>query len=119
MRGIFTAAGVAALTAISAMSSSASAQRGGGDRWEQLGCVEVGRQVESDIIKVGRREGRYKAIRLNVENRDIRIADLKVVYGDGQPDHLAVNATLRSGSPSRPLDLAGWARSIEQIELVA
>jgi hypothetical protein len=117
MRNSSTRVGLAALALISAMSSTASAQRGG--TWEQLGCVEVGRRVETDTIKVGRGEGRFKAVRLLVDNRDIRIADLKVVYGDGQPDHLAFNAILRAGSPSRPLELAGWARAIERIELLA
>jgi hypothetical protein len=120
MSGRVAGTALAALALMGVMSGDqASAQRGGGDKWERLGCVEVGRRVETDIIQIGRREGRYKAVRLQVENRDININSLKVIYGDGQPDMLAVNATLRVGSPSRPLDLEGWARSIERIELVA
>jgi hypothetical protein len=117
--GLGVSVGLAALVLTGALAGTASAQRSGGDRWEQLGCVEVGRRVEVDVIQVGRREGRYKAVRLQVQNRDIRINDLRVIYGDGQPDQLAVNASLRVGSPSRPLDLEGWARAIERIELVA
>jgi hypothetical protein len=117
--GLGVSVGLAALALTGAMTETASAQRSGGDSWEQLGCVEVGRRVDVDVIQVGRREGRYKAVRLQVQNRDIRINDLRVIYGDGQPDQLAVNASLRVGSPSRPLDLEGWARAIERIELVA
>ncbi len=117
--GIGASLGLAALALTGIMPGPASAQRGGGDKWEQLGCVEVGRRVEVGVIDVGRREGRFKAVRLQVENRNIRIENLKVIYGDGQPDILVVNATLRTGSPSRPLDLEGWARAIERVELVA
>jgi hypothetical protein len=120
MNGRIASISLAALTLLGAISSPATAQRSGDrDRWEQLGCVEVGRRVETDIIRVGRGEGRFKAVRLLVDNRDIRIADLKVIYTDGQSDSLAFNAFVRAGSPSRPLQLAGWARSIERIELLA
>lgn len=99
--------------------TGANAQGRHEGKWENLGCAEVGRQSDLDTIKVGRSEGRFKAIRLEVERRDIFIKDLKVVYADGEPDHLAVNAEVADGRPTKPLDLKGWARAIDRIELVA
>jgi hypothetical protein len=109
--------GLAALTLMGALPHSAAAQRAG--NWEELGCVEVGRRTEVDTIKVGRGEGRFKSVRIQVNKRDIRIQDLKVFYADGQPDVLAHNATVKVDTPTRPMELAGWARAIDRIELVA
>ena len=48
---------------------------------------------------------------------DINILDLKVVYGNGAPDHIPVRAVIRQGDRTRPLDLRGWERSIDRVEL--
>jgi hypothetical protein len=101
-------------------SSDVAAQRSrGSEDWQSLGCVEVGHRTDIDVVEVGRKEGRFKAIRLKVANRDINIRNLKVVYADGQPDIIAANANVPADRTSRPLALQGWSRSIERIELVA
>ena len=102
--------------------TSASAQvrrdRGGdGDNWERLGCEDVGRRVDRDVIKVGRREGRFTAIRLEAKGNDVSILDLKVVYANGAPDDIRVRRELREGDQTRPLDLKGRDRAIDRIEL--
>lgn len=50
-----------------------SAQRGKGN-WERLGCEEVGRRSDRDVIRVGRREGRFKAIRLAASGNDVQVS---------------------------------------------
>ena len=70
------------------------------------------------MIKVGRREGRFKAIRLSASGNDVRVEDLKVVYaGGGAPDDIRVRSELREGTDTRPLDLKGRDRAIDRIEL--
>lgn len=91
----------------------------GGGRWEQLGCVEVGRRADFDVIQVGRREGRFRAIMLTVSGNDVHIEDLRVIYANGQPDQIAVRAEMREGSRSQPLDLRGRERAIQRIEIVS
>ena len=106
---------------IPAATSDADAQgprRGGGD-WERLGCVEVGRRTDRDVIEVGRREGRFRAIRLEVSGNDVDVQDLKVVYANGQPDDIRVRSELREGTQTRPLDLKGRDRAIARIEIVS
>jgi hypothetical protein len=98
-----------------------SAQRRDRDndsKWERLGCEEVGRRTDRDVIKVGRREGRFEAIRLTASGNDVRVEDLKVVYANGRPDDIRVRSELREGSETRPLDLQGRDRAIDRIELV-
>ena len=90
----------------------------GGDHWDQLGCQKVGFLVDRDVIRVGRREGKFKAIRLNVSGNDVYINDLKVVYGNGAPDDIQVRSEIREGAMTRPLDLKGRGeRVIDRIEL--
>ena len=111
--------GILLISAIAA--SSASAQRRDdkrGDRWEELGCQSVGLLGDRDTIKVGRREGRFKAIKLNVSGNDVHIMDLKVIYTNGAPDDIQVRSEIRQGGETRPLDLRGRERAIDRVELV-
>lgn len=86
-------------------------------RWEPLGCVELGRRPEIGVISVGRREGRFKAIKLDVSGKDARIDDMKIVYANGRPDDIRVAADIPSGGQSNPLDLQGRERAIDRIEI--
>ncbi|HEU0060948.1 MAG TPA: DUF2541 domain-containing protein, partial [Hyphomicrobiaceae bacterium] len=91
----------------------------GGGAWVDLGCKQValfGR--DRDTIRVGRREGRFKAIRLFVRGADVEMLDLKVIYTNGAPDDIPVRHVIRQGDRTRPLDLRGWERSIDRVDLV-
>jgi hypothetical protein len=91
--------------------------RGGG--WEELGCQQVSFVgKDRDTIRVGRREGRFKAIRLSVKGTDVEMLDLKVIYANGEPDDIPVRSNIRAGSQTRPLDLKGRERAIQQIDMV-
>jgi hypothetical protein len=91
---------------------------GGGRDWVELGCKRVSLfGVDRDTINVGRREGRFKAVRLHVTGADIQLLDLTVIYTNGSPDTLQIRSTLREGDRTRALDLKGWERSIDRIEM--
>jgi hypothetical protein len=91
---------------------------GGGRDWEELGCKRVSLfGVDRDAIRVGRREGRFKSIRLHVRGADINILDLTVIYSNGAPDSIPVRSVIRQGDRTRPLDLRGWERSIDRVEM--
>jgi hypothetical protein len=94
-----------------------SAQPRGKGNWERLGCEEVGRRTDRDVIRVGRREGRFQAIRLSASGNDVHVQDLKVVYANGRPDDIRVRRELREGDETAPLDLKGRDRAIDHIEL--
>jgi hypothetical protein len=90
---------------------------GRGD-WVELGCQQVSLfGKDRDSIEVGRREGRFKAIRLAVRGADVEVLDLKVIYAGGQPDDISVRNFIRAGERTRPLDLRGWERAIERIDM--
>jgi hypothetical protein len=93
---------------------------GGGDGrdWVELGCKGVSLfGKDRDSIDVGRREGRFKAIRLHVRGADVEVFDVRVVYANGVPDDIAVKHFLRQGERTRPLDLRGYERSIRRVDM--
>jgi hypothetical protein len=113
MRGL--AAITAAVLCAGLVAPSAQAQ----GRWVELGCKEVSfLGVDRDVIRVGRREGRFKAIRLEARGNDVEMLDLKVVYANGAPDDIPVRSLIRQGTRTRPLDLRGRERAIRQVEMV-
>lgn len=108
-----------ALAGLNATPAPAQAQAVRGDHWERLGCVDIGRRPDFDVIAVGRQEGRFRAIMLEVTGNDVYLDQLRVIYANGQPDTLAVRADLREGTRTRPMDLQGWQRSIDRIEILS
>src|SRR5262245_56646126 len=60
------------------MASDALAQRRDSD-WIVLGCQTVSFRVDRDVLRVGRRDGRFAAIRLNARGGDVEMLDLKVI----------------------------------------
>jgi hypothetical protein len=84
---------------------------------ELLGCRNVGFINDTDVIQVGRQDGRFRAIQLRVRGNDIAMRDLKVIYGNGAPDDLPVRADIRAGGETRWIDLRGGARFIREIVL--
>lgn len=94
------------------------AGKGAGKRdWEELGSRKVGFISDTDVIPVGRREGRFKKIKLRVRDNDIQMQRLVVVYGNGAKDELEVRDFIRAGSETRPIDLKGDGRFIKEVRL--
>lgn len=106
------------MAVVAALAPLALAPTAAQARWEQLGCQKVGFGVDRDVIKVGRAEGRFKAIRLKVAGNKVHMMDLKVIYADGQPDDIPVRDEIRAGGQTRSLDLKGARRAIREIQMV-
>src|SRR5262245_41097085 len=118
---LFAGAMALALT-VAATSADAQGRRDrdrGDDHWERLGCERVGNRADFDEIKVGRREGRFKAIRLEARGNSISILNLKVIYANGAPDEIDVRSEINEGDRTRPLDLRGRERSIDSIQIIS
>jgi hypothetical protein len=111
------AAIAAVLSCAGLIAVDAQAQRDG--RWVELGCKEVAfLGTDRDSIRVGRREGKFKAIRVEARGNDVEMLDLKVIYANGAPDDIPVRSLIRQGSRTRPLDLKGRERAIQRIDMV-
>lgn len=85
--------------------------------WDQLGCQDVRFLEPNDVIRVGRREGAFNAIKLQVSNSTLRLMRLRVVFGDGSAQTLDVRASIPAGAETPPIDLDGRRRIIDRVEL--
>ena len=117
MRLQLCSAALSALVGTAVVMPDAMAQR---DRqWVELGCRQVsfnGR--DRDTIRVGRSDGRYRAIRLTARGSDIEVVRVAVVYANGNPDELDVRRVIRRGDRTGALDLRGRDRAIQRIDMV-
>jgi hypothetical protein len=107
---------VAALSGFVAITGEATAQRV--VDWVPLGCQRVTFNIDRDVIRVGRQDGRFRAIRLRARGNNVNMLDLKVIYANGEPDDIPVRALIRAGSQSGRLDLRGLDRAIDRVELI-
>jgi hypothetical protein len=69
-------------------------------------------------VRVGRREGTFRAIRLRARGNTVHMFDVKVIYGSGAADDIPVRANIPAGGSSGPLDLKGGDRFIDRVELL-
>jgi hypothetical protein len=93
---------------------------GPGPEVELLGSQRIGFSVDRDVLRVGRREGRFSRIALRALDNDIEILDMKVFYGrGGPPDDIQFRRVLRAGQRTEAIDLRGREpRVIDRIEFV-
>ncbi len=114
---MFRSAFIAFLLVLTGIFAAGDAFARPGD-WELLGEKRVGFIVDRDVIRVGRSEGRFRSIKLRVQDNDIEILDLKVIYANGQVDDLPVRQFIRQGGETRAIDLKGEARAIREIQVL-
>jgi hypothetical protein len=86
--------------------------------WVQLGCRDVDLNLDRDVVEVDRRDDRFTALRLRAAGNAVQILDLKVIYGNGEPDDIPVRARIAEGGTSGPLDLRGHDRAIDRIQMI-
>jgi hypothetical protein len=86
-------------------------------RWDVLGCQRVGFLETKDVVRVGRREGAFRSIKLQVKDATLRLNKVRVVFGDRATQTFDVRAAIPKNSETHALDLDGRRRVIERIEL--
>ncbi len=85
--------------------------------WAELGCHRVGFLETKDVIRVGRREGAFRALKLTVEDSTLRLNRMRVVFGDRSVQTFDVRSAIPAGSETRSIELDGRRRTIERVEL--
>ena len=93
---------------------SAQAQRA---RWDYLGEANVDGRADHDVIRVGRSDGRFRAIQLRVEKGEIEFDRVVVHYQNGQSEPIEIRSRIKSGGMTRAIDLPGDRRVIEGVEI--
>lgn len=97
--------------------SAAEAQTGG-DRWVLMGTTEVDLSKGKDLVDVSKAKGRVKAIRLEAEDNPIVLTRVQVIYNNGTLHNEDRRINLLSGERTKPIDLRGDERFIDQVNLV-
>ncbi len=87
------------------------------DPWSTLGERTVDGKIDRDTIQVGKEDGRFKAIKLEVDNSAIVLFDIKVTFGNGETFEPKTRLVFEKGATSRVIDLPGEKRGIKKIEL--
>jgi Protein of unknown function (DUF2541) len=113
------ASGAIAAAPTSAKAATAApgtvSQATGGD--VLFGSQTVGFGVDRDVIRVGAEVGKFDKIRLRVLDNDIFLNEMKVVYGNGESETLAVAADVKQNTRTKWFNLKG-DRFIKEIQLV-
>ena len=82
-----------------------------------LGKSHVDGRVDHDDIHVGRYEGRFHSVLLQVHNAPIMFDHVVIHYGDGGAQTLPVNRFIPPGGNSQWIMLPGGERIIHSVEL--
>jgi hypothetical protein len=83
--------------------------------WEHLGVRPVDFRVDHDAVLAGR-QGRFRAIRLDVEGGNLEMFNVKVTFANGETFSPATRLLFSEGTMSRVIDLPGSARVIRRID---
>ena len=85
--------------------------------WVYLGEAHVDGQADHDKIKVGKSEGRFRALQLKVDFVAIEFRHVVVHYSNGTSEEVQVRQRIRAGGSTRDIDLAGRDRAIDSVEI--
>ncbi|MFN3868051.1 MAG: hypothetical protein ACK4MF_03165 [Hyphomicrobiaceae bacterium] len=86
--------------------------------WYVLGEQKTGAfKRDTDVFRVGRDAGTFRAVRVYVERGDVEFSGLLITYGNGSTEEVGLRGTIREGHYSEPIELAGRERFIESITM--
>lgn len=85
--------------------------------WNLLGRKVVNFASDKDVIPVTAKDGRFKKIRLHVEQNAIHVGDLKVHFGNGETFDVSIRHVIKKGEYTRVIDLPGEQRVINRITI--
>lgn len=86
------------------------------DEWRLLGTKQVGRGAEKDVVDVGRQDGKFKSIRIDVSEGTIEMYNIRVLFANGEDFSPDTRVVFQENQRSRVIDLPGEAREIRRIE---
>jgi hypothetical protein len=86
-------------------------------RWIYLGESNVDGTNDHDRIKIGRDDGRFRALQIRVERAPIEFHRVVVHYGNGADEEVAIRSRIKPGGKTRVIDLRGRDRVIDSVEI--
>jgi hypothetical protein len=87
-------------------------------KWVLLGEQRVSFRTENDVIRVSRKEGRFRAIGLDARGADVHVRALTVYFRDRSSARIRLDEVVREDGRSRVVDLPGRPRAISHVDVV-
>ena len=84
--------------------------------WDKLGEVKVDSKYDRESIKVGRDDGRFTKLTFAVEDNDVEIYDITVVFGNKETLSLEDRLVFREGQRTGAIDLPGEKRFVKRVD---
>ena len=81
-----------------------------------LGEAHVDGAADHDKIKIGRSEGRSRALQIRVDYAAVEFNHVVVHYANGTSEEVQVRQKIRAGGSTRDIDLSGGDRAIDNVE---
>jgi len=88
------------------------------DEWYKLGSRKVDFKKETDTISVGAKEGRFSALKFDVNRANLEMYNIVVTFGNGETFSPDTRIKFKKNSLSRTIDLPGKARVIQKVKFV-
>jgi len=85
--------------------------------WHKIGETSVNFETDRDVVKVWGADN-FKALQIKATDAPVHIADMQVVYENGQPEDIPIRYDFKKGTESRVIDLQGHERKIKEINFV-
>ncbi|WP_333572457.1 hypothetical protein [Sphingomonas sp.] len=114
--------GLLAVSAVSIMPAAAQERHDGhhggnhGGRWRSVGLQMINGKGDRDIIRV-RGERRDRQIRVCSVNHPFRLREVAIRFANGGRQDVGVRERIEGRACTRPIDLRGERRNIEQVGL--
>jgi hypothetical protein len=86
--------------------------------WRMMGDAWITGPFETEMIHVGKYEGRFVRVMLVVMDSSLEVGDVVIVFGNGERWSPGLRRSFADGSRSRAIDLPGHVRFIRGVELV-
>ena len=86
--------------------------------WTLLGGQQVGGKRDRDTFNIGRYEGKFDQVQINVLDSDVEVADMTIHFANGEKWSPKLKHSFKEGQRSRAIDLPGSDRTIVKVELL-
>ena len=91
---------------------------GGVFSWEKLGERHANVVSDHDTFVVGAGKGTFRGLKLEVSNRPVHVYNLRVRFANGDVQDLPVLSDIQAGGSTGYIDLPGFQRTIDRVEIV-
>jgi hypothetical protein len=86
------------------------------DKWEKLGERKVDFKAEKDVVEVGSHDGKFSHIRFKVQEGDVELYKIKVIFSNGETFEPKTGHHFTEGERTHEIELPGKARHVDKVE---